>query len=315
MGGYVVHVPVWDKPNDPSKSIDEVLGRKDFALQERDLDIIEFLLKHPWAITSQLGRMFYSASKKPEFNASRRLKTLYEVGLLWRTRPFIPKGHGTHQYIYCLTRLAYNLVIQMRKDDDLEEISFQEYDNIVEISQISHELELNELGISLMKEAEARELDFNWIGTRQARHKVVPKNPGQKAYVVAPDAVIRIGDIIYHIEYERRCNRDNFYAKCMRWKRYRSDRAWKELYPKEPVILIVGFKNPGEIVGHNRRYQSIDQLLSIARSVNMENIYYIYNEDWDQGKWIINSLSKRSRDIFDQTEIKKPGWYEVDEKI
>ncbi|MCL5272596.1 MAG: replication-relaxation family protein [Gammaproteobacteria bacterium] len=268
--------------------------------------MLEFFLNHPWIITDQVARVFYSHCKNPAYNASKRLKCLYDVGLLWRTRPFVSKGKGTHQFIFCITRLAYNLLSQVRHLDYMNDVNWQEYDNVVEMSRIVHELELNELCISLMEEAFSRNIEFTWTGTRCSRHKVSSKTPGGKSYVICPDSVIRVEKNIFHVEYERYCDKDNFYKKCVRLKRYRQERAWKELYPVEPIFLIVGNKEPGETIGHHKKINSIDLLFATAKSSNLDNIYFLYNEDWRAGNWKIfdsrgNVLNLFSLSTMDNT--------------
>ncbi|MEG6617619.1 replication-relaxation family protein [Peptococcaceae bacterium 1198_IL3148] len=303
MSGYVFTIPQWSKPKKPSGNVDNLLKRNDFKLQERDLDILEFFLNHPFVITEQVAKLFYNHCAKPTQNASRRLKTLYDMGLLWRTRPFVSKGKGTHQYIFCITKLAYNLITQVRELDYTDEINFQECDNVVEMSRIAHELELNEFCIELIQKAKEKNLEFNWSGTKRSWQKITPKTPGSKGYVISPDAMIRVDNNIYHIEYERYCDKDNFYKKCMKWKRYRQDRAWKELYPKEPIILVVGNKAAGEVVGHYRRVNSIDQLIPIAKSCNMDDILFLYNEDWRKGIFDAYNVQEEKINLFEIKEM------------
>ncbi|HBV97555.1 MAG: hypothetical protein JL50_04095 [Peptococcaceae bacterium BICA1-7] len=307
---WVYVLPQWEYPKNPM-SFEEVLKKAPGVhgiLTTKDLDILETLFYYRFLLTGQVGRLFYQEARNPYKQASTRLKTLFDRGMILRFRPIVSKHEGTHQYIFALSQLGYDILFHVRKREEKEyedDTRWQETNNVVEMSRLIHELELNEFCINLQLECEKRQLAFDWHPTRLTWQRVVPRQIGAKPYRVSPDAVIRVEKNLFHVEYERSADPEKFFVKTGRWKRYRASGAWKEKWSQEPTILVVGGREPGEVKGKSRRERSITPLMDVALKQGLENIFFIYDEDWQSGIWVAHNARGEKTDLFNLAESTK----------
>lgn len=305
---WVFTVPKWNSPKElmTLEDILEQAAGRHGILTVKDLDIMDTLYHHRFLLNKQIGKLFYNEAKDPLYQAGKRLKKLYNRGLILRFRPIVSKHEGTHQYIYALSQLGYDVLVQLRKREEKgfeDEPRWQETNNVVEMTRLYHEIELNEFCINFMAECSKREILFDWWPTRLTWQRVIPRQLGSKPYMISPDAVIRVGKNLFHVEYERSANPDRFLEKTNRWKRYRAAGAWKEKWSQEPTVLVVGGREPGEVRGRSRKERSITPLIEIALKQGLENIFFLYDEDWQVDKWFACTVRNEKIDLFNPSEF------------
>ncbi|OPX92782.1 MAG: hypothetical protein A4E53_00353 [Pelotomaculum sp. PtaB.Bin104] len=305
---WVYTIPSWEYPKEPI-TLEEFLKKAagpHGILTTRDLDILDTLYYHRFLLNIQVAKLFFPESKTPPVKASQRMKILFDRGLVLRFRPIVSKHEGTHQFIYALSQLGYDVLFHIRKRYDKEfedEPRWQETNNVVEMSRLIHDLELNEFCITVKLECEKRGINYTWWPTRLTWQKVTPKQLMAKPYMISPDAVIRIDNSLFHVEYERSANPERFFVKTNKWKRYRSTGAWKEKWTQEPTILVVGGREPGEVKGKSRKEKSIIPLIDITLKQGLENIFFLFDEDWQNGNWVAYTVRNERVDIFNLTNL------------
>lgn len=307
---WVFTVPNWNSPAKPM-TFEEVLEKAaglHGIITTKDLDILDSLYHYRFLLNSQVGKLFYGGGNNPSVQAVKRMKKLFDRGLILRFRPIVSKHEGTHQYIYALSQLGYDVLVQLRKREEKgyeDEPRWQETNNVVEMTRLIHELELNEFCISIQSECEKRKIDFDWWPTRLTWQRVIPRQIGAKPYMISPDAVLRVGKNLFHVEYERSATPERFLEKTYRWKRYRMAGAWKEKWSQEPTILVVGGREPGEVRGRSRKEKSITPLFEIVLKQGLENIFFLYDEDWQAGNWTAHTARRQDIDLFYPAEFTK----------
>lgn len=205
-------LPFWQKSEEPW-SLNDLLhpdpeNPPKYMLQARDLDILQVLLEHRFMTTHQVNRMFFNSSYGQRAT-QRRMKQLFEMGLIMRIRPKDLEP-GTKPYVFAITQLGYQLLIRVERISS--EVRFEESEHQVEFSRIIHEIDLNNVCLDILESADQRDVSVEWIPTKQCRQRV--KMPDGKYRVVEPDAVFVFGtnegEKILHVEYERSADPDDF---------------------------------------------------------------------------------------------------------
>jgi predicted transcriptional regulator len=296
-------LPIWEKSSSPwpIEKILEPQSDSKFDLTRRDLNILEALLEHRFFTAMQIQRLFFK-TKSGYKTCSRRLKTLFEVGLVLRYRPMVYKGEGSAPYIFSLSQLGYEVLNKTRFiHEDISGVFYRADANIVETSRINHELELNEFCLDLFEEASIRKLNFEWIPTRLTRQRF---SSGGKTILVEPDAVFHIytpkGERVLHIEFERSADRRRFRQKIDRWKEYRNKQIWRERYGSEPFILVVGYERSMETGGRKRRVlNSILPLRDIAKFRQFDKIAFLTLEEHRKRTWQCLTTHETTQTIWE----------------
>jgi hypothetical protein len=86
---------------------------KGFALQERDVDVLSRLWAAGVLSTEHLHRLLFQAVTDPSI-VSRRLRHLWQVGLVLRYRPHLgERGMGSAPYLWRLSRLGFGVLRAM----------------------------------------------------------------------------------------------------------------------------------------------------------------------------------------------------------
>lgn len=309
MARWTFPVPQWEFSTNPA-TMEELLRQpgpgSPMALTANDLDMLEAFYKYRFLTTLQVGLLFYADRRDPRQQARRRLRILFGRGLLTRLRPPALPGQGALDYIWALAAPGYQILHELRLKafpGGEEGPRWQETDNLVEMSRIHHEVELNQFGITVRAEAERRGIDFLWVPTRLAWQKVT-LNQGGKLYsfTVSPDAIFCFNLNIVHVEYERSADPRKFVEKMARWRNYRNSGAWKQKFPRPPLILIAGYGEPGPVMGRSRKIRSITPLQAIAREQGMEGIFFLRHEDWQAGNWTCRTPRGEQSELFSLRE-------------
>lgn len=300
-------LPYWEKSEEPWEVKRIIQSEEEkFNLTPRDLDILQTLLEHRFLTLNQLVRIYFRSSSG-YYSCSRRMRQLFNVGLVLRYRPLVRKSEGSAPYIFALSQLGYEVLAKVRfLDEDISGMFYREDSNIIEISRIMHELELNEFCLDLFDAAIAKKLRFDWLPTRLTRQSFSAS--GGKTIIVEPDAVFHIytpkGERILHIEYERSADRRRFRQKIDRWTEYRKRQAWRDRYGAEPFILVVGHENAVETNGRKRRVvNSILPLQSIAEFRNFEKIAFLTIEERNRGGWNCLPVNNRTKTIWEHLGV------------
>lgn len=193
----------------------------------------------------------------------------------------------TKPNVFTLTTLGYQLLVQVDRvhKDDMKQVT------LVEFSYIIHELNLNDVYLSLFDEREKRGLSFEWLPTKLCRHQV--RDNFGKLRVVEPDAVFLFytdeGQVVLHLEYECSADPRRFKQKLERWKLYRQQQIWKERYETEPIICVIGELEGWSTGGRKRRVvNSIKPLVPIALNDGFIHISFLpLDEIEDETYWCL----------------------------
>lgn len=304
-------LPYWQRTEQPW-SFDSILNKEeqpfDFQLRDRDLDILQACLEHRFLTTLQLHELYFTEGNGGLRYTQRRMKLLYEIGLLMKTRPRTGEP-GSKPNIFALTRLGFDLLVQLdcidREEGSL--VYYSEEDNIISFDYMIHDLHLNELCIQIFKEAKARNLSFEWLPTKLCRQQI--RMPGGKERKVEPDAVFLFyqgnEQIALHIEYERAANPRRFREKMTRWKVYRKQQAWKEKYQAEPFILVIGDREGWETGGRKHRVvRSIQPLVNMAYQEGFRKIAFLPTDEVEDGTWNCLPFPDNSETLWDLLQLR-----------
>ncbi len=297
-------LPFWEKSEEAweLKRILQPREEDKFNLTSRDLDILQALLEHRFLTLNQIVRIYFR-SKSGYYTCSRRMRKLFQIGLVLRYRPLVTKSEGSAPFIFSLSQLGYEVISKTRfLEQDISGLFYREDGNIVELSRILHELELNDFCLDVFEEAIAKKLRFEWTPTRLTRQSF--SAPGGKTIIIEPDAVFHIytpkGERILHIEYERSADWRRFRQKIERWTEYRKRQVWRERYGSEPFILVVGHERAVETNGRKRRVvNSILPLQSMAEFRQFENIAFLTLEERQRGGWSCLPMKNTTKTIWD----------------
>ena len=231
----------WESSRGGSDTLEELERRRDFILQERDLRIVESLGRYHYLDAALIGRMHFadgvavgagqcgSAEKK----AQTRMAKLFRVGLVQRAAI---SGRTKPRFVYVLDKLGVSLVDEGFPAGYGWRPPFMLANNK---ANPFHELEVNRIALSLVEYARERGLYYEWVGSRDAYHRVRVNAPGSKPLIVEPDAVVVIGDHTLTVEYERSMHRTRLKGKLARWRAYQAMGAWREKWPSRPTMLLV----------------------------------------------------------------------------
>ncbi|MFD1676358.1 replication-relaxation family protein [Alicyclobacillus fodiniaquatilis] len=297
-------LPLWERSEEAWElmRILQPIEEDKFNLTSRDLDILQALLEHRFLTLNQIVRIHFR-SKSGYYTCSRRMRKLFQIGLVLRYRPMVMKNEGSAPYIFSISQLGYEVISKTRfLEQDISSLYYREDGNIIELSRIIHELELNDFCLDFFEEAIAKKLRFEWTPTRLTRQSF--SVTGGKTFTVEPDAVFHIytqkGERVLHIEYERSADRRRFRQKIERWKAYRKQQAWREKYGAEPFILVVGHERSVETNGRKRRvFNSILPLQSIAEFRQFENIAFLTLDERQKGGWNCLPMKNITKTIWD----------------
>ncbi len=283
-------IPRWEQNEAPG----ELESLLHLGYTERDIDVLQSLLEHRFLTTSQIIRMrFRGLSKRSaEEKCRKRMKVLFEKGLVLRYRPKLPPGCGSSQFIYALSHAGFRVIRHLRGheyDQNVDDMYFRE-GNHVELGRIIHELELNDFCLDVCDELRQRGYEFEWIPTRLTRQSF--QTSYGKSAIMEPDAVFTIqtdkGEKVLHIEYERSADRRRFRQKLERWKEYRKTESWRGFYGSEPLIMVVGngFVDETDSAGRkNRTIHSIRPLHAEATRATFPRLVFLTLEERESGGW------------------------------
>ncbi|MCS1352826.1 replication-relaxation family protein [Mechercharimyces sp. CAU 1602] len=303
-------LPKWEM-SDSKWTIEMLLGMEKnpfkFSLQSRDLDILQFLLEHRFLTTHQISILLFPDGIHGLRSTQRRMKTLYNVGLVMKVRPR-DGDPGSKPNIFGLTHLGKDLLIRSSRvhSDEAAAVFYSLEENIIEFSYMLHDLHLNEFCLEIFKEANNRKLSFEWLPTKLCRQHV--KLPNGKYRVVEPDAIFIFttdqGQKVLHVEYERSADPRRFREKITRWKLYRRQQTWKEKYDTEPFICVVGDRESWETGGRKRRVvRSIDPLRKIAYGEAFNKIAFLPVDEVEDQTWNCLPYPDNSLSLWDQLEL------------
>lgn len=278
-------IPQWRKTREPwtlEMLIDPNKNPIRFTLQERDLEILQGLLEHRFLTSPQLHRLFFTEGSGGARYTQQRLKIFYDIGLVMKVRPQ-DLDPGTKPNVFALTTLGYQLLTLVgRIESGDRSFFYNESENLVEFSFIIHELNLNEICLSLFDECEKKGFSFEWLPTKLCRQQV--RDAYGKNRIVEPDAIFLFytpnEQVVLHLEYERSADPRRFKQKLERWKLYRNQQVWKERYETEPIICVVGDREGWSTGGRKRRVvNSIQPLLHLALNEGFPNICFLPTDE------------------------------------
>lgn len=261
---------------------------KKFKIQSRDLDILQALLEHRFLTTQHVQKLFFTDGDSGLRYTQRRLKVLFDIGLVMKVRPKDPNEYGTKPNIFTLTDLGFDFLVKVGRVKKESNIFYPERDNFVEFNYIIHDVHLNEICLQIFEEANRRKLSFEWIPTKLCRQKI--KFPDGKYRIVEPDAIFVFyspkGQKVLHIEYERSADPRRFREKLKKWKVYRRQQAWKQQFESEPFICVIGEKEELDLSFRKRRIvKSIQPLSNIAYQSAFRNICFLPTSEVFLNTW------------------------------
>lgn len=298
--------PIYPVRQKPVPTLDDVLKepqRVEHHYEPRDVDIMERLYFCRFLNSHQLQRLFFTNQR----TAQIRLSKLYERGFVDRFRPPSARGQGSNPYIYTLDSLGYRLLRHLRP-----ELVGRWYwrEKTPEFSRVIHDVELNDFCLNFLDEAPRHGIDnLLWLTTKQAVQRI--DVDGRKA-MYAPDAILTYdvqyedatNPVVLHIEWERSADRRWFLEKLQTWRAYRQAQRWQAKgYRAEPKIIVVGRRREAGKLG----MYSIEPLRLAAAREKFSEIFFLYREDLQAGKWHllnpqggrISLWDLRSRTVWD----------------
>lgn len=276
----------------------------DYLLQKRDLEVLQLLLEHRFLTTNQIAELYFPTTHGKRA-AQRRLKYMFEMGLVKRVRP-IDDEPGSKPFVYALTLLGRDVLIRTERvtKEDVGSMFYYNEENQIEFNRIIHELHLNDVCLSILKEADQQGRSFEWLPTKLCRQTL--KMPNGRNGVVEPDAVFIFYDKprVLHIEYERSADPRRFHQKLERWKVYREQQIWQERYSVEPVICVIGDREGWETSGRKRRVvKSIKPLQQIAQQHGFPNIFFLPMDEIQNGTWNCLPQHGQTRTLWQNLDL------------
>lgn len=108
-------LPFWEKSEEAweLKRILQPREEDKFNLTSRDLDILQALLEHRFLTLNQIVRIYFR-SKSGYYTCSRRMRKLFQIGLVLRYRPLVTKSEGSAPFIFSLSQLGYEVISKTR---------------------------------------------------------------------------------------------------------------------------------------------------------------------------------------------------------
>jgi DNA-binding transcriptional ArsR family regulator len=136
-------------------------ARPALALTDRDVDLLAAVDEHRYLTTSMLALLFWGSDSSA---ARRRLKKLYDAGLLEKFRPAVATG-GSHEWIYRLTESGWDVLAAEGEPSGGRSPRELHY-----LGYVQHDLEVSSLVLTLALRTApgdgplAGRLPFEWHG-------------------------------------------------------------------------------------------------------------------------------------------------------
>jgi len=215
----------------------EVMGK----LTERDKKIILCVYEQRFLRLDQLQRLFFKSIRATQ----RRLKTLYELRFLSRTRLAKTFGEGTSQYVYSLDEAGAYFIASQRKIER-GDLRWKKKRNLVELMFLEHTLAVNEIYVRLKEAEKDQECKLlEWVSEREFQGYFW-KDIGK----IRPDAYFKLevcdptlGEPItydYFVEVDLGTMRlKSFAAKIQKYVELFLSEEYRSWFTFYPTILIV----------------------------------------------------------------------------
>ncbi len=256
-------------------------GERDpgFALQERDLDVLSRLWATGGLLSDHIQALYFPDLVGPSV-VHRRLRRLYEVGLVRRYRPQLRKGMGSSCYLFTLTKLGYEVlrVAQpvwwtTRWPNAKWDRRQQEREPGLDL--LMHSLVVAEIGTW----AEAR-LGREWIHESEPASVIsagkVAVGNRTKEVTFRPDAILAAqdGGVDWYLELERSAYLPHWRQKAERWERWSRQYA---LGRAPAAIVVAGYLQDSP----QRRERSVLPLLRTLPAELLKLVYVLDLAEWD----------------------------------
>ncbi len=257
-------------------------GDPGFALQDRDLDVLSRLWAAGVLSTEHLHRLLFSAVKDPSV-VSRRLRRLWELGLLRRYRPHLGrKGMGSASYLWTLSRLGFALLRAMAPVWWTARWPHAKWDQ---------RQEGREPGLDMIHNLIVADI-ATWAVANHAREWVHESEPAcrisagrvqdgarTKELTFLPDAILtRDGTPDWFVEVERAAYPPTWKAKVQVWARWAATNRAGAANRIPAVIVVAGFTKDTP----QRRERSIVPLLRAVPETLIPHMRILDLATWDQ---------------------------------
>lgn len=252
-------------------------------IQERDLEIIKEVLESRFLSTSQIQALFFGSASACKL----RLQKLWNKKLLKRI--FSPVSFGSSEALYCPTKRGVDLLVESSKVEK-EEVKFKSKKNRVKREKIQHELDINEVKISLtlaMAEKKGAYLLPDYPNSKK-RPDIMRireifswrRGPDTWDYVedkhgehisVRPDLVFSLNGTVYFLEVDRgTMTLSRFKRKLRGYREYCSKGNFRSKYKVNDFRVLT--TAPSE----RRRNNLLEQAIKVGGSIRV--FFAVYDE-------------------------------------
>ena len=253
-----------------------------FALQDRDVDVLARLWAAGVLSTEHLHRLLFAAVKDPSV-VSRRLRRLWEIGLLRRYRPHLgKKGMGSASYLWSLSRLGFAVLRVMQPIWWTARYPRAKWDQ---------RQETREPGLDMLHSLLVADI-ANWAVACHGREWVYESDPAcrvsagrvqdgarTKELTFRPDAILTApgdGAPDWYIEVERAAYLPTWRQKVEVWDRWAKTHTARGRVPAQ--IVVAGFLHDTP----QRRERGILPLLRVVPEALKPHMRVLDLEAWDQ---------------------------------
>lgn len=300
---------LWERDPRPEITADMILdGRAPgFVPQALDFALLELLVRYNFMTTRQSSIALQVRSGDPEVPAyvarktARHLQALHGVGLADRAwgryrlktpilqmggEPIPARQHWVSEWIYALSPKGFATLV--RSADEWAVAWRDEWaaraDTLSRKNSVEHELGRNDVALAMLQAAAMRGRPCpEWLGPREAYHRVAPPTPGAPWQHVEPDSVITLDNgRPLLLEYERSGRADKFLRKVRAMRMYVASGAWKERYVLAPWVI---YAVPSATRSDQRFAGSFGDLAAQTRTAGAARYLLLDELAWEGGAW------------------------------
>lgn len=272
----------WDRPGrivDPA----EFLAGRTPALQEKDLAVLDALLRYNFLTPHQARRLWLWSERA----AQHRLARLHRLGWADRGRAGNTAAAGRPPSVYALSQAGFDLLRQTGHalaGDWADHWRPKRATGSQKLSVI-HELGRNDVCIALLETARALGIEvLDWEGPGETAQKFLADPTNHDWQRIEPDAVILLDRWQpLMIEYERSGRDSKFQKKVRALRAYLVGRHWQSRYPREPWVVYAVPSGTGTqgVLGGSYGGMALQAGMTGAR-----NYLFLDEEAWEQGTWM-----------------------------
>ncbi len=255
-------------------------GDSGFALQDRDVDVLSRLWAAGVLSTEHIHRLLFAAVQDPSV-VSRRLRHLWEVGLLRKYRPYLgQRGMGSSPYLWALSALGFRVLRAMAPVWWTARYPRAKWDQ----RQDGREPSLDMVHALLVADIATWAVAYHgreWVYESEPACRVsagrVQDGGRTKELTFLPDAILsREGAPSWFVEVERAAYLPTWKQKVSVWERWAAKLGASGRVPA--TILVAGFLRDTP----QRRERGILPLLRAVPDALKPHMAVLDLEQWDQ---------------------------------